>query len=261
MHQRGTFPMLRHQLLSSVIGTAALISCHAQSIKPDHRISDSPSSIELLARADEAYKKLDAYQDEGTSITKFEKSSLDQTNELHFTTAYSKAGKFRFEFWEPSRFGGESRMVVWKDGNVVKSWWTVNPVVESHESLGSAISGATGVSSGTAYLVPSVLMKEAAWKSCTWTCSKDTYRIQDGIEGGNSFFRVQHLTSTKAEKIFGVDSPGTKGKVTYWISKDKYMLFRVDEETDFGEFFTRETIKYVPKFNVPIPNKAFEFAH
>ncbi len=230
-------------------------------VKPDEQISASPSSAEILAKADGIYGNLDSYQDEGVALTKFEGTLLDQTTELHFTTAYSRAGNFRFEFWKSNEGRSETRYVVWKNGKEVKSWWTIEPTVKVRESLGDAISGATGVSGGTAYNIPSVLMKEAAWKGCTWTSPAGTYRIRDSTEGGTACFRIQRLTSTSAEKVDDTQMPATKGKKTYWITKDGFLLVRIDEETNFEKFSTRETVKYSPKINAPIPNSAFVFGH
>ena len=247
-------------ILAAILVIAILSSCRraAQPRKPDAQISDQPSSAELLARVGESYNRLDSYQDEGVSVTTYNNG---RTTELHFTTAFTRQGRFRFEFWEPAISGGEDRMVVWKDGNTVKSWWTVNPVVESRQDLGLAIAGATGVSGGTAYLIPPVLMKEAAWKNRTWTDSNDAYRIKDGEEGGASYYRVQRLTSTGGEKVGGYDIPKTEGKVTYWICKDSFLLARVDQETDFGRFFANQTIRYATKVNVQIEDTAFQFGH
>lgn len=65
-------------------------------------------------------------------------------------------------------FGRETRLVVWKDHDQVKSWWTVRPTVQTHRDIGHAIGAATGVSGGSAYTIPSALMKEAAWKGRNW---------------------------------------------------------------------------------------------
>jgi hypothetical protein len=242
-------------------GMAMLASCHAQEIRSDAPISESPSSLEVLSKAAEAYQNLKSYQDEGVAVTKFERTIADLTTECHFTTAFSRSGQFRFEFTELGVAKGLTRYVVWKNGDDVKSWWTIKPKIKRHENLGSAIAGATGVSGGTAYTIPSVLMKEAAWKGGTWTSPVSTYRISDGVERDVACFRIQRLTSTQAEKRGGIETPATTGKVTYWVSKDEFLLLRIDNETDFGSFLTKGTIQYFPTINSPVPDTAFEFGH
>lgn len=245
-----------------LINITFLISCSAWGIKPDERISKSPSSLEILAMVADAYKGMTSYQDNGISLTEFNRSGADHTVERHFTTAFSRPGQFRFEFTQAAAGGsGIDSYVVWMKDHEVKSWWTIGSKVNDHESLGNAISGATGVSGGTAYTVPSILLKEAAWKEKTWVSLSDSYRITDGAERGIECFRIQRLTSSSAKVIHDIQMPSSKGKVTYWVSKDDYLLIRVDEETDFGKFSTISQVQYFPIINTPIPEAAFKFGH
>ncbi len=242
-------------------GLALLMSCSAQEIQSDEPILESPSSTEVLSKVGEVYRNLTAYRDEGTAVTNYERTVAAHTTERHFTTAYLSPGQFRFEFTEPSVVKGLTQYVVWKNGDEVKSWWTIRPEVKRHENLDSAIAGATGVSGGLAYTIPSVLMKEAAWKESTWMSSAGSYRISDGVERDVACFRIQRLTSTQAVKHGGMETPATKGKETYWISKDAFLLLRIDSETDFGSFLTKGTVQYFPTINSPVPDTAFDFGH
>ena len=242
-------------------GMALLMSCSAQEIHSDEPISESPSSSEVLSKAAEVYRNLKSYRDEGIAVTKFERLIAAHTTERHFTTAYSSPGQFRFQFTEAGVVKGLSQYVVWKQGDEVKSWWTVKPPVVQHASLDSAIAGATGVSGGTAYTIPSVLLNEAAWKGLNWTSLTNGYRISDGVERDIPCFRIQRLTSTRAEKHGGIETPATTGKETYWVSKDAFLLLRIDSETDFGSFLTKGFVQYFPTINSPISETAFEFGH
>lgn len=236
-------------------------SVKALEIKPEPSISDSPSSSEIQSKAADVYQHLDSYQDEGVSERSISGRDVSDLRELHFTTAFTRSGNFRFEFWEPDKYRSEIRYVVWKKGSDVKSWWTVNPKMESGQDIGLAISGATGVSGGTAYTIPSVLMKESAWKEGTWTSLPSSYRVKDGVDRGTYCFRIQFLTSTKGDTYKNIKSPATKGMKTYWISKDKFLLMKIDSETNFGTFLSKASIHYSPKINAPIPDAAFEFGH
>jgi outer membrane lipoprotein-sorting protein len=207
------------------------------------------------------YENLSSYQDEGSSVTTIEGFLDTHSEELHFTTVFKKPGRFRFEYWKARTDNRNVRMVVWYDGTSAKSWWTLDPKVETHHEIGRAIAGATGVSGGTAYLIPSILIKEAAWKGCTWTCPEGTYRIKDGLEGNTRFYRIQQLTATQPETIGGRRTSGTTGKVTYWIAQETFLLAKVEEETDFGTFTTRQSIRYAVKVNSPIPEEALAFGH
>jgi len=243
------------------VAIASLISAHAQEIKPDPRTSELPSSLEVLSKVADRYQNLNSYRDEGVSITKYERTALAQPTERHFTTVYSRSGQFRFEFFEVGAISGLSRYVVWKNGNEVKSWWALKPEVKRYDNLDSAISGAIGVSGGTAYTIPSLLVKEAAWMGSTWISMPGSYRIGDGVERDIPCFRVQRLTSTPAMVFPGIETPASKGKVTYWISKGQFLLLRVDSETEFGSFLANQTVQYSPIINSEIQDTAFEFGH
>ncbi|MBC3878422.1 hypothetical protein H8K38_11415 [Undibacterium sp. FT79W] len=254
--------MNKHHLKAFIIGTAFVISCQAEEINPDKAISTTPSSLEVLGKVAGTYKGMNSYQDKGVSFTEFKSSGTNYTIERHFTTTFSRPDQFRFEFTQPAAGGiGTDSYVVWMKNKEVKSWWTIGSKVEAHESLGHAISGATGVSGGTAYTIPSILLNEAAWKNETWVSTSDSYRIDDGIERGIDCFRVQRLTSTKANVVHGIEIPSSKGKVTYWVSKTDYLLLRIDEETNFGSFSTFSKVQYFPIFNTVIPDEAFNFGH
>lgn len=242
-------------------GMALWMPCSAQDIQPEAVLSEPPSSLEVLAKAAEVYGNLKSYRDTGTAVTKFERTVAAHTVERRFTTAYMSSGQFRFEFTEAGLHKGLTQYVVWRQGEEVKSWWTVAPTVVQHASLDMAIAGATGVSGGTAYTIPSVLMKEAAWKGSNWTSSASAYRISDGVEREVPCFRIQRRVATQAARHGGYETPETQGTETYWVSKKDYLLLRLDSETDFGSFLTRGTVKYFPTINAPVPDSAFEFGH
>ncbi len=243
------------------IGMTLLMSCRALEGQSDELMTEPPSSLEVLSKAGEVYRNLMTYRDEGVAVTHFERTITPFTMERRFTTAFARSGQFRFEFTESGLVPGLKHYVVWKHGEEVKSWWTIRPEVERHENLGSAIAGATGVSGGTAYTIPSVLMQEAAWKGGTWVSSAGSYRIGDGVERGIACFRIQRLTSTQAKTHGGIETPASKGKETYWVSKDAFLLLRIDSETNFGSFLTTGSVQYFPAINSPIPETAFEFGH
>src|SRR5208283_2152996 len=174
-------------------------------------------------------------------------------------TAFVRPGRFRFEFREQGRSGAENQYVIWQDHAEVKAWWSVTPAVRPEMNLAAAVAGATGVSGGTAYTIPSVLVKEAAWKGSTWTDPAGTYRIQDAVEAGRACYRIQRLTSAKAEVLEGHTVPATQGKLTYWLAKDDLTLLRLDDESDFGSFYSAAIAKYTPRINPDLPDSAFVF--
>jgi len=249
------------KVLLCSLGFAVSITCRSAEIKADDTLALAPSATEILARAAQVYRDLSSYRDEGSVESVFESVDGGHKGELRFTTAFARSGTFRFEFLDHPMPSMETKYVVWKDGRNVKSWSTLSQDVQLHEDIGYAIAGATGVSANTAYTIPSVLMSDAAWKVRTWTTPEGAYRIADASEGGTACFRIQRLTSVAAQNFGGYQISATKGKATAWVAKDTYLLMRVDDETDFGKFFTRRTTRYKPTINTEIPAAAFEFGH
>jgi hypothetical protein len=106
----------------------------------------------LLKQVDAMYAALDSYRDEGLVVTSFHGKN-DFATRKPFFTIYSRAGLFRYEFTN-----GDDRYVVWRDGAVVRSWWTVTNQLDCVRDLSDALAGPTGVSSGSAHKIPTLLL-------------------------------------------------------------------------------------------------------
>jgi hypothetical protein len=180
------------------------------------------------------------------------------TSQLHFTTAYVRPSAFRFEYSSAgSVFKRGDEYVVWMNGQNIKTWWSIQADVRSARRIDQAIAGATGVSGGTAYTIPALLIKEAAWKGRTWASTDGAYRIADGIEQGIDCFRIQ-----RTRTVPGVEpNRSVKVKETYWVAKSSALLLKIDEESDFGTFLASSVTRYRPVINESIPGSALEFGH
>lgn len=118
---------------------------------PLHPIERRPADT-LLKQVDAMYAALDSYRDEGIVITSFHGKN-DFVERKPFFTIYSRSGLFRYEFTDR-----DDRYVVWRDGAMVRSWWTVTNQLECVRDLSEALAGPTGVSSGSAHTIPTLLM-------------------------------------------------------------------------------------------------------
>lgn len=102
------------------------------------------------------YATCATYADRGTSTSLhvYDDGREPMTRKLSFSTLFDRAsGAFRFEYEEPS-----SHAVIWRArAGDAQMWWTVDQKVRS-ESMFLAIAARTGVSSGTAVTVPSLLL-------------------------------------------------------------------------------------------------------
>ncbi|MES9946825.1 MAG: hypothetical protein ABW080_17870 [Candidatus Thiodiazotropha sp.] len=123
------------------------------------------------------YESLSSYEDSGSSITKFthiEGNSFSE--ELRFKTVYEENETLYFEWLEmPSEFEKQLRMppgykdqdlskpkrnTILKNKNGIKVKYFFKEKEETINSLRKALSGATGVSSGLAWMVPRYLSPE-----------------------------------------------------------------------------------------------------
>jgi hypothetical protein len=118
----------------------------------------------IFERVARTYASCRSYQDEGAVVTTIISELVApwgrRTSRKPFRTAFVRPDRLRFEFSEEAE-GPESewkRYVVWADGKDIRSWWTVRPRIEHHETLLHALAGPTGVSNGSAGAVPSLLL-------------------------------------------------------------------------------------------------------
>jgi hypothetical protein len=96
-----------------------------------------------------AYASCQSYMDTGQVKTVYLTQRGRRTEVRPFSTAFVRPDAFRFEF--QNRRGEEEwdRYIVWKQGVVIKSWWTLKPEGREFAELSLAIAGATGVSGGS----------------------------------------------------------------------------------------------------------------
>lgn len=233
----------------------------AREIRPDPAVAGAPAAAEILKACADKYAHCATYQDQGVVRARYEGKDLDHSDEKPFTTAFVRPDRFRFEFSSRDVVGKEDRYVVWQGGKEVKSWWSLVSRLESHPSLGEGLSGPTGVSGGSAYTVPATLVADAAWKGEAWTAMKDAYRIEDAAQEGSPCYRIQRLTSSPARKVHDHELPATRGKETLWVRRSDHLLVRIDQETDFGTFFVRQTTTYAPRMDAPVAPAALAFGH
>ena len=133
-------------------------------------MSVNPSAIAASAGEDaiastvEAYASLRSYSDVGVVLTHL--TANEDPNETTFETMFARPRLFRFAWiahhpYAPLR-KVEWRSIIWSDGvGVFSRLGFSEPVkTETQGSLIIAIASATGVSAGSAYTVPSMLMPE-----------------------------------------------------------------------------------------------------
>lgn len=121
--------------------------------------SASLSGPDVVARLVAAYRTCATYRDTGVVRTVYFEATGPRTQDRPFKTAFVRPDSFRFEFTE-TVLGKTTRYIVSQQGADVRTWWDVKPGIRTLQSLDMGLAGATGVSGGSAHVVPSLLLPE-----------------------------------------------------------------------------------------------------
>ncbi|MCX5770618.1 MAG: hypothetical protein NTZ09_10145 [Candidatus Hydrogenedentes bacterium] len=205
--------------------------------------TDAASVVKQMAQT---YSACKSYRDSGTSVTKF-LGDTPHENKIQFKTAFRRPTDFRFEYNSENGIMGD-RMIIHRDQTGTRTWWSIG-AGEQATTLDMAIAGATGVSDGTAFNVPTMLFPEevGGW---SFTSREGWTALPDAEENGRPCCRV-----TRKEE---------KGDYeTIWIDKSTFLLMRIDERRTIdgkrGTFVTEQTTLYRPEINVDIPDADLQF--
>lgn len=118
------------------------------------------TAAEILARSAAAYAGCTSYRDDGVVTTAFYSPARRVVNKP-FKTRFVRGENGGFLFEYKSRRGEEDwdTCAVWLENGQVRAWSSQLPL-ESGGSLDMALSALTGVSGGSAWRIPSLLMPE-----------------------------------------------------------------------------------------------------
>lgn len=204
-------------------------------------LAAEPSLNEIISTIHKTYQRADTYIDTGTVQTVFIVSGRRRTNLKPFTTAFVRPDLFRFEFRSRRGEFEWDNYIVWKRGKIIKTWWSAMDTQELPASLGMAVAGATGVSGGSAHLIPSLLLPD--------------------VIGGRKITELSDARLAGREaglyKIEGQDSRGSSTKI--WVDPNTFLIIRVFSYTKHSDFDVEETITYSSEINVNIDRKYLEF--
>lgn len=175
----------------------------------------------LLARAKKSYLGLKTYQDEG-SVTY---PLLFSDQEVTFKTAFVRPGMLRFEWssghpFPPLRFL-VTRSAIVSDGQRIYTWvkYPGKSAVERNErSLADAVAGATGVSSGSAHVIATMLMDDL-WGDEPFGDS--ILNVSSPVHNGR-----QSIEGVMCDKIRGVNGRGDI--VDLWLGAEDSLVRRME---------------------------------
>jgi outer membrane lipoprotein-sorting protein len=227
---------MRNSILASFCRIFALtLTCGLLTgIAAETESTDGLTAQQILDKMAANYATCKSYRDSGV-VTNF--FSLEHIDVKPFRTAFVRPDQFRFEYDDPDP---EKPYVVWAKGDEVRSWWYIRPGVQNPPSLGRGIAGVTGVSSGSAHTIPTLLLPDQI--------------------GGRSMASLTDLTRLPDEAVddtlcFKLQGKFADQPTTLWLEKETYLIRRIVEETKL----TRATTVYRPEVDKEIPAEELAF--
>jgi outer membrane lipoprotein-sorting protein len=202
---------------------------------------------ELLRAMAETYAACESYRDSGTVTTVFFTDRGKRTVRRPFTTAFVRPDRFRYEFRDRAGEDELHRYLVWRDGDDVRTWWDVRPGVQQPGSLVYALAGATGVSGGSAHMVPSLLSPDEMTPALV-SGLRDLQVLEDAWLG-----------SARCHRVSGSLPGGRPATMRLWIDAESRLLRRIEQDAEPGDFRTEQTTDYAPEIDVPIDSSALAF--
>lgn len=192
----------------------------------------------ILGAMTEAYKACTSYRDSGVSTTKITKGPILQKP---FKTAFMRPGRFRFEFSQQVLFS-KQLWVVWTDGTTVRGWSTVGNWSRA-DDLQSALAEATGVSGGTALMVPTLLLP-ADGSGALLKQMTDVERIADSDVGAAHCYCLRGRLG--------------ESSVTVWIDQQTHLLLRMERLSKSDDLEATEVTTYEPEIDIQIADAELE---
>lgn len=208
--------------------------------------SEKVSARQILDRMVSVYGSCKSYMDKGQTKEVFLRADGHAVVIKPFTTAFVRPSLFRFEFTEDSEFATQ-RHVVWRDHASVRSWWSLRPQTKYYETLREPIAGATGISSMSAIIVPSMLFQNLGDRQVLQSLTELTIGREERVRGRVAF-RLQGKSVIKTW-------------FTIWIDKETFLLLKLIERRHIDNYDHELTIQYEPKINVDVPPEKLAFKH
>lgn len=186
---------------------------------------------EVMDRLAQRYASCSVYSDCG-SVCSFD-DNVERTDQRRFVfrTFFERPMKFRFEWKQemPIKSPVERNFnIVWCDGSQTASFYDFEPGPTIEDNLVYAIAGATGISMGSAFEVPSLLIPEIREESNHMLLLEDLRLSESETIGEHDCFQILGSSYRSSDTIL-------------WISKADYSLRKMQE---FSVVTAAESAKY-----------------
>ncbi|HEV2912142.1 MAG TPA: DUF2092 domain-containing protein [Pyrinomonadaceae bacterium] len=192
----------------------------------------------------ENYATCSSYQDTGVVETTHHEAFSGRIQKMPFKIYFKRPNLLRVEWvdyfpWEDGR-----TKIIWSNGKETFNYWEPDRY-EKDESLSLGIASATGISSGAAHTIPSLLLEEIGGFLLT--------ELSDLSLVGEEVF--------ENELCYRISGKHPSGDVyELWIGKRDFLLRKEKTQTNYTDYYTiEEQIHRNIKINGPIPAETFNF--
>jgi outer membrane lipoprotein-sorting protein len=166
---------------------------------------------EIFQRTEAAYASMQTYQSDGTASSDMDSGGSKMQMETSFTILLKKPNLYRITWTQKGMMGMTQSGAVWSDGSQPYLYMGIMNAYSKMSSDQIALSGATGISGGAAFTIPSLFLA--------------SFNVPS-----NHFARLQNPRIEKTEKIgdddcYVISGPSKISKnETFWISKSNYLI-------------------------------------
>ncbi|HKR15477.1 MAG TPA: DUF2092 domain-containing protein [Pyrinomonadaceae bacterium] len=203
-----------------------------------------PDPQRILDNMFRVYSGLKSYQDEGIVIETRDEPTGGTIEKLPFKTSFKRPNFFRFEWTDYGITKLGRTHIVWSNGNEAFTYWEPDRY-EKTESLGLAVAGASGVSSGAARTVSSMLITEEIG-GVTWKRLEKVSLVGEEVVDGVRCYHVKAISG---------DEP-----LELWIGKADFLLRKHRQERKLDEdLYITEEFRRKIQVDHSIPDLAFNY--
>jgi outer membrane lipoprotein-sorting protein len=206
--------------------------------------SRKPDPKAIIARMTQRYGTVSSYEDIGVVVNTTERDSGGSIEKKPFKIFFTRPNLFRFEWidyfpWKEGRL-----YMIWSNGKGAFSYSQPDEY-EQEESLEMAIAGATGISSGAAYTIPTMLTDDAS--GFTFSDLEKLTLVNEEIFEGELCYHLRGFDRSKELHDL-------------WISKKNYLLRKSRGESKHeDETWISEEIHRNIKIDQPISGNIFDY--
>jgi hypothetical protein len=178
--------------------------------------TDSTSAAAIFNKSKTAYANLTTYLDSGKVVESTYNTEHPNKTAKVFRTAYTNSGGSNFEYYEVGK--SNSLYTINKSSGAIKSWWGITNKITTPATINLALAGATGISSGTAAIIPNLLLTKDFQYNFYTSFTSQTINVSEKVG------------IIDCHKISGVVMSRV-GPVTVWIGKKDFLIRKI--ETDY----------------------------